>query len=150
MTRLLLIRHGTTDAVGQRLVGRLPGIPLNAKGRAEVAALGARLAGAALAAVYSSPLERALETASAIAAPHGLEPVLRETLTLALAGAAIGVAASLIATRLIDALLFGVQRGDGVTFAAMLGALTLVAAIAGYLPARRASRIDPMSALRAE
>jgi ABC-type antimicrobial peptide transport system permease subunit len=47
-------------------------------------------------------------------------------------------------------LLFGVTPNDPVTFIAMLVVLTSVAAAAGYLPARRASRIDPMIALRAE
>lgn len=76
--------------------------------------------------------------------------VLRETVVLALAGAAIGVVASIGVSRLIASMLFGVQPGDVLTFAGMLGVLTFVAALAGYLPARRASRIDPMSALRAE
>jgi ABC-type antimicrobial peptide transport system permease subunit len=50
----------------------------------------------------------------------------------------------------MNGLLFGVTAMDPVTFAAMLGVLTIVAALAGYLPARRASRIDPLAALRAE
>jgi ABC-type lipoprotein release transport system permease subunit len=62
----------------------------------------------------------------------------------------LGVVGSLAVSRLIASLLFGVQPGDAVTFAAMIGTLTFVAALAGYLPARRASRIDPMCALRAD
>jgi len=50
----------------------------------------------------------------------------------------------------MESLLFGVQPGDIATFGGMLILLTLVATIAGYVPAWRASRIDPMSALRAE
>jgi ABC-type antimicrobial peptide transport system permease subunit len=50
----------------------------------------------------------------------------------------------------MESLLYGVQPGDMVTFAGMLIVLTLVAAVAGYVPALRASRIDPMSALRSE
>jgi predicted permease len=76
--------------------------------------------------------------------------VLRQTLMLALAGALIGIAASAVAARLMESLLYGVQPGDFATFGGMLIVLTLVAAIAGYVPAWRASRIDPMSALRAE
>ncbi len=76
--------------------------------------------------------------------------VLRETMLLAIAGGVLGVFGAIATSRLIESLLYGVQPGDAVTFAAMIGTLTVVAALAGYLPARRASRIDPMSALRAE
>ncbi len=71
-TVVLLARHATTDAVGLRLAGRAPNHHLNARGRAETQTLAARLARAPLAAVYSSPLERACETATAVAARHGL------------------------------------------------------------------------------
>ncbi|MCS7283272.1 MAG: histidine phosphatase family protein [Anaerolineae bacterium] len=74
ITTLLLIRHATNDLlVTHRLGGRMPGIHLNDQGRAEAEALADRLARVNLAAVYSSPMERALETAQAIAARHGLE-----------------------------------------------------------------------------
>ncbi len=77
LTRILLIRHGMNDLlVAHRLGGRLPGIHLNAEGQAQAQALGARLAGTPLAAVYSSPMERALETAEPVAAAHGL-PVIQ-------------------------------------------------------------------------
>jgi predicted permease len=76
--------------------------------------------------------------------------VLRQTLILALIGSVIGIAGSAAAARLMESLLYGVQPGDMATFAGMLIVLTLVAAVAGYLPALRASRIDPMSALRSE
>jgi predicted permease len=76
--------------------------------------------------------------------------VLRQTLLLALTGSVIGLVASAGAARLMESLLYGVQPGDMVTFAGMLIVLTLVAAVAGYVPALRASRIDPMSALRSE
>jgi probable phosphoglycerate mutase len=80
MTVFLLVRHGTTDAVGRRLAGRLPGFPLNTLGLAEVDGLSARLGRTPIAAVYSSPLERAEQTARAIAAPRGLPVVLRKDL----------------------------------------------------------------------
>ncbi len=75
--------------------------------------------------------------------------IISQTLALAAAGMLIGTAASWIIARTLGSLLFGVTPADPVTFAAMLVILTAVAAIAGYLPARRASRIDPVIALRA-
>ena len=75
--------------------------------------------------------------------------VIAKTLRLSLAGIGLGVLASLTVTRLIASLLFGITPADPVTFAATVLVLTSVAFVAGYLPARRASRIEPMSALRA-
>ena len=75
--------------------------------------------------------------------------VLGGTLRLALVGIVLGAAASLAAARLIAALLFATSPWDGLTYTAVAVALLAVAVIAGYLPARRASRIDPMVALRA-
>lgn len=75
--------------------------------------------------------------------------ILSQTLRLAGIGMLLGAAASWALARTISGLLFGVTPEDPATFAGMLFALTLVAAVAGYLPARRASRIDPMVALRA-
>ena len=72
-TTLFLIRHGLTDYVtARRMPGWRPGIHLNDEGRAQAAALARRLAGLDLAAVYASPLERALETAAPLAEPRGL------------------------------------------------------------------------------
>jgi predicted permease len=76
--------------------------------------------------------------------------VLRKTVALAMAGALLGTVGSVAVARLLESLLFGVRPGDAATFAGMLAVLTAVASLAGYLPARRASRIDPMSALRSE
>lgn len=74
MLTLVLIRHATNDWVRKGvLAGWTPGVHLNEEGRAQAQALGERLASVPLDAVYSSPLERALETAQAVAAPHGLE-----------------------------------------------------------------------------
>jgi len=74
--------------------------------------------------------------------------ILLQTLGLAGMGMVVGVVASWILARSLSGLLFGVTSSDPVTFAGMLVILTAVAALAGYLPARRASRIDPMAALR--
>jgi ABC-type antimicrobial peptide transport system permease subunit len=76
--------------------------------------------------------------------------VLKETLQLILAGAAIGTAAALGLTRLVSAMLFGVKATDFTVFGASILLLGAIAFLAGYLPARRASRIDPMVALRHE
>ena len=75
--------------------------------------------------------------------------ILAHTLGLAGIGMVLGMAASWAVARTFTGLLFGVTSTDPVTFLGMLIALTTVAAVAGYLPARRASRIDPMAALRA-
>jgi predicted permease len=75
--------------------------------------------------------------------------IILQTLGLAAIGMLIGVTASWILTRALSMLLFGVTATDPVTFLAMLVILTGVAITAGYFPARRASRIDPMAALRA-
>jgi ABC-type antimicrobial peptide transport system permease subunit len=62
----------------------------------------------------------------------------------------LGAGASWALGRALSGFLFEVTATDPVTFAGMLGVLTVVAGMAGYLPARRASRIDPMVALRAD
>jgi predicted permease len=74
--------------------------------------------------------------------------VIATTLRLTLIGIATGMLASLVVARAISALLFGTPPTDPVTFAAVILVLALVAIFAGYLPARKASRIDPMVALR--
>jgi predicted permease len=74
--------------------------------------------------------------------------VLGSTLRLALIGIVLGTAASLAATKLIAALLFEVSPWDMTTFVCMALVLIAVAVLSGYFPARRASRIDPMVALR--
>jgi probable phosphomutase (TIGR03848 family) len=80
--RLLLVRHAMCDPVGKSLAGRAPGVCLNDEGRAEAAALARFLGAMPVAAVYSSPLERARETATAIAEVHAVdvreEPALNE------------------------------------------------------------------------
>jgi predicted permease len=74
--------------------------------------------------------------------------VIGKAIRLALIGIAVGTAASFVVARGIAALLYGTAPTDPVTFAGMIALLALVALVAGYLPARRASRIDPMVALR--
>jgi probable phosphomutase (TIGR03848 family) len=80
--RLYLVRHALCDGVGSILRGRAPGVSLNDEGREQAAWLAERLRDERLHAIYSSPLDRARETAEAIAAPHQLpvciEPGLNE------------------------------------------------------------------------
>ena len=70
---MLLVRHGHTAAIGTRLVGRLPGIALTSIGHAQAQRLAVRLEGTRLSALYSSPLERALDTARPLADSAGIE-----------------------------------------------------------------------------
>jgi broad specificity phosphatase PhoE len=84
MPILLLIRHGENDFIKtNKLAGRLPGVHLNARGQKQAEALGEALKDIPIRAVYSSPLERAMETAAPIASPRGLqiipEPDLMDT-----------------------------------------------------------------------
>ena len=74
--------------------------------------------------------------------------VIWKTLRLAFIGISAGIVASLVVARLIASLLFGTAPNDPQTFAGMVVLLGAVALLAGYLPARRASRIDPIIALR--
>jgi probable phosphoglycerate mutase len=78
----LLIRHGENDFVGKRLAGHLPGVHLNEKGRQQAALIAQTLSKAPIKAIYSSPLERAVETATPLAQalnlPVGIRPGLIE------------------------------------------------------------------------
>ena len=76
--------------------------------------------------------------------------VLRETLMMVVAGLVLGVPAALLSARLIASQLFGLSPTDPLTLAGAAMILTVVALLAGYIPARRASRVDPLTALRYE
>lgn len=75
---------------------------------------------------------------------------LKEVIRLLLAGMAVGIPAALAASRLISGMIYGVAGKDPSTFLLSCSMLAAVAALAAYFPARRASRIDPMAALRSE
>jgi putative ABC transport system permease protein len=76
--------------------------------------------------------------------------VLGQGLRTVLLGVVIGVASSLAVTRVMHSLLFGVSATDPLTFIAMILLLVSTALVACYIPARRATRVDPMVALRYE
>jgi len=76
--------------------------------------------------------------------------VISRTLRMALIGIAVGTASSFVVAKTISTMLFGTQPTDPLTFVGMAALLLGVAFVAGYLPARRAARIDPMVALRSE
>jgi ABC-type antimicrobial peptide transport system permease subunit len=76
--------------------------------------------------------------------------VLREVLTLSLVALAIGIPIALGASKLLAAFLFNLQPNDPSTIAAAITVLLTAALLAAYTPAHRASRIDPMTALRHE
>jgi putative ABC transport system permease protein len=76
--------------------------------------------------------------------------MLRQGVVLALAGLAIGIVAAIPLSRYVSAFLFGLTPGDPATFVGASLVFTLVAMLASYVPARRATNVDPTVALRAE
>lgn len=85
------------------------------------------------------------------AAPSAMQgQILTQTMTLAAIGLAIGLPAAWMVAKAIDGLLFGVVSSDPVTFGGVATIVVIVAGLAGFVPARRASRIDPLLALRSE
>ena len=76
--------------------------------------------------------------------------ILRESLVLAAIGIIIGVPVALAGTRLVHSMIFGLGLADPIVIVMATGLLATVAALAGFLPAHRASRVDPMVALRYE
>ncbi len=92
--------------------------------------------------------EIGIRMALGASAEHVRFRVMRQAMVLALAGVFIGAAGAWVAGRLLGSLLYGVSAGDPLTFGGMVLLLTAVAMAAGYFPARRASRVDPMVALR--
>ena len=82
--------------------------------------------------------------------PQVLWMILKETFALVLMGIAIGLPAALLTGHLLSTMLFGLTPTDRTTFALSIVLLTAVTLLAGYLPARRATKVDPMVALRCE
>jgi putative ABC transport system permease protein len=76
--------------------------------------------------------------------------VVRQALVLSAAGAALGLGGGLLLARAMRGLLYGVGASDPLTFGSVVVLFTLVAAVASWVPARRAVRMDPLTALRWE
>jgi putative ABC transport system permease protein len=79
-----------------------------------------------------------------------LRLIIGQGMTLALVGLAIGVVLAFLAARMLTSLLYGVSASDPLTYTGVALLLALVALLACYIPARRATRVDPMIALRYE
>ena len=76
--------------------------------------------------------------------------VMREVLLLVGAGVLVGLPAALAVTRLLGSQLYGIQPNDAATIAAATFGIVAIAALSGYLPARRATQVDPVTAIRCE
>jgi ABC-type antimicrobial peptide transport system permease subunit len=79
-----------------------------------------------------------------------MELVLREGMLLVAIGLVVGIPLAIASTRLLHSFLFGLKSTDPLSLIAVILLLGIVAALAGFIPARRAARIDPMVALRYE
>jgi probable phosphoglycerate mutase len=80
ITRVFLVRHGATPLTADDRFAGSSDVPLGPEGRAQCERLADRLTGAPLSAMYSSPLQRTITTATIVGAPHGLTPVLQDGL----------------------------------------------------------------------
>jgi len=94
--------------------------------------------------------EFGIRLALGASAPGIVLLIVRETAWLVAIGVAVGVVLSAMATRSAASLLFGLSPYDITTFTAAVVLLAATAGLAGYLPARRASKVDPMVALRCD
>jgi len=98
--------------------------------------------------VFQRTHELGIRIALGAESSHIRQMVLREGMTLALIGVVLGAGGALLLTRVLASLLFGVEANDPATFVIVSVILLIIAALASYLPARRATRVDPITALR--
>jgi ABC-type antimicrobial peptide transport system permease subunit len=98
--------------------------------------------------VVSGEIGLALTVSAQIA--DVLRLVLRRAMLLAVIGVGVGIAGAVAVTRYLSTLLFGVKPIDAITFVAVALALVLVALLASLIPARKATKVDPLTALRYE
>ena len=120
---------------------------------AAFAAVAVTLAGVGIAGVLATAVSRrtqeiGVRMALGAERPHVLRMIIGQGMALALAGLAVGVPAAFLAARFMSSLLFGVGPRDAISFVGATTLLLAVALVACYLPARRATRVDPMVALR--
>jgi broad specificity phosphatase PhoE len=133
-TRLLLVRHGATPFTAENRFSGAVGVDLSDEGRAQAARLAERLAGVPIAAVYSSPLSRAVETATILAGKHRLPLLEREGLKEISHGCWEGLTRREVETRFADD--YAAWEADPFTFAPA-GAESGVAVLARALPVIR-------------
>jgi len=76
--------------------------------------------------------------------------IMRQSLVIASVGLAFGIPAGIAGTKLVESLLFNVEPNDPISFMLATAIMLIVTVCAGYIPARRASRVDPLIALRAD
>jgi putative ABC transport system permease protein len=151
-SRLPLVNVGTLE---ERLSGSVSQPRFNSTLLALFAVLALTLAGVGIYGVMAYTVsertgELGLRMALGASGTSVRGLVVREAMGLTAAGIAIGLAASLALTRVISSYLFGVEATDPMTFAAVAAILCAVALTASYVPAMRASRLDPLRALRRE
>lgn len=154
LARLVPDRPVSTGLVADQVADQLEGVRLNAIQLLAFAAVGL---GLALTGVYGvlayavGRRAREIGIRGALGASRGRIAglVLREAALLTLAGLALGYPAATAASRLIEGLLYGTSRTDPGVFVAVAAAVAAVVALASWIPARRAARVDPLTALRA-
>jgi len=133
-TRLYLVRHGATQLTAENRFSGAVGVDLSDEGRAQAARLAERLASDPIAAVYASPLSRALETARIVAGPHGLAPVEEEGLQEISHGRWEGLTRHEVEERFADE--YAAWEEDPFTFAPV-GGESGIAVLARALPVVR-------------